>query len=156
MAVCSFFLLHMSSVSSPSQSGDPLRYDLGITNVMLWAMGCLTRKNILRCLAFLAQCRAVFVDLFHFLLLFVTFLLFVSFVSYFLLLKGVRFVNFCYFFTACNFCKLFFIVQASLFVTFYYFFTACNFHKLFFIVEKGQGNCFIIFTSGYPLIVSTN
>jgi len=37
----------------------------------------------------------VFVDFFHFLLLF---LLVVSFVSYFLLVKGVRFVIFCYFF----------------------------------------------------------
>jgi hypothetical protein len=98
MAVCSFFLLHMSSVSSPSQSGDLLRYDLGITSVMPWAVGCLTRKNILRCPAFFAQCRAVFVDLFHFLLLLVIFLLFVRFVNYFLLLKGVRFVTFCYFF----------------------------------------------------------
>ncbi len=43
------------------------------------------------------------------------FLLFVSFVIYFLLLKGVRFV------------------------IFYYFFTACNFDKLLFTVEKGQG-----------------
>jgi len=49
--------------------------------------GYLTRKKTQRCLA-------VFVDLFHFLLLF---LLFVTFVSYFLLLKGVRFVTFCYF-----------------------------------------------------------
>jgi hypothetical protein len=68
-------------------------------------------------------------------------------VCYFLLL----------FFTACNFYKLCF--YCSRFIVCYFlllFFTACNFHKLFFIVEKGQGNCFIIFTSGYPLIVSTN
>jgi hypothetical protein len=50
--------------------------------------------------------------------LFVTFLLLVTFISYFLLLKGVRFVTFCYFFTA------------------------CNFHKLPFTVEKGQGEGF--------------
>jgi len=37
------------------------------------------------------------------------FLLLVTFISYFLLLKGVRFVTFCYFFTACNFHKLLFI-----------------------------------------------
>ncbi len=40
--------------------------------------------------------------------LFVTFLLLVTFISYFLLLKGVKFVTFCYFFTTCNFHKLFF------------------------------------------------
>jgi hypothetical protein len=50
-----------------------LRYDPGITSVMPWAVGCLTRKNTLRCRAFFAQCRAIFVDLFHFLLLLVTF-----------------------------------------------------------------------------------
>jgi len=50
----------------------------------------------------------VFVDFFHFLLLF---LLVVSFVSYFLLVKGVRFVTFCYFFTICNFDKLLFTVE---------------------------------------------
>ncbi len=72
---------------------------------------------------------AVFVDFFHFLLLVVIFLLLVTFVSYFLLLKGVRFVTFCYFFIA------------------------CNFHKLLFTIEKGQG---LYCTSGYPLIVSTN
>ncbi len=43
---------------------------------------------------------AVFVDFSYFLLLF---LLAVSFVSYFLLGLGVRFVTFCYFFTACKF-----------------------------------------------------
>ncbi len=39
------------------------------------------------------------------------FLLVISFVSYFLLLKAVRFVTFCYFFTRCNFDKLLFIVE---------------------------------------------
>ncbi len=61
-----------------------LRYDPGIMGVMLWAVGCLTRKNTVRCRAFLGECRAVFVDLFHFLLLLVTF------------------------FTGRNFCKLLF------------------------------------------------
>jgi hypothetical protein len=37
------------------------------------AGGCLTRKNTQRCLAVFAQCLAIFVDLFHFLLLLVTF-----------------------------------------------------------------------------------
>jgi hypothetical protein len=46
-------------------------------SIMRWVVGCLTRKNTLRC-------RAVFVDLFHFLLLLVTF------------------------FTGCKFCKLLF------------------------------------------------
>jgi hypothetical protein len=64
---------------------------------------------------------AVFVDLFHFLLFFVTFLLLVTLVNYF------------------------FTIEGSLFVTFVTFFTACNFHELLFIVERGQGNCFIIF-----------
>ncbi len=50
----------------------------------------------------------VFVDFCYFLLFF---LLVVSFVSYFLLVKGVRFVIFCYFFTSCNFDKLFFTVE---------------------------------------------
>jgi hypothetical protein len=45
---------------------ETLRYDPGITSVMPLVGGCLTRKNTQRCLA-------VFVDLFHFLLLLVTF-----------------------------------------------------------------------------------
>jgi hypothetical protein len=60
-------------------------YNPGIMSVMPMAGGCFTRKNT-------QECLAVFVDLFHFLLLFL------SFVNYFLLLKGVRFVTFCYFF----------------------------------------------------------
>jgi hypothetical protein len=56
-----------------------------------------------------------FFDFFHFLLLFK---LFVTFVSYFLLLKGVRFITFS-------------------------FFTACNFQQLLFTVEKGQGLYYI-------------
>jgi len=36
------------------------------------------------------------------------FLLVVSFVNYFLLLKGVRFITICYFFTTGNYDKLFF------------------------------------------------
>jgi hypothetical protein len=48
------------------------------------AGGCLTAKKGAWCGAVLVRCGAVFVDLFHFLLLFVTFLLFVT---YFLLLK---------------------------------------------------------------------
>jgi hypothetical protein len=78
--------------------GEPYLYDPGITSVMSWAVGYLTRENTQECRAVFAQCRVVFVDLFHFLLFFVTFLLFVIFVTYFLLLKGVRFVTFCYFF----------------------------------------------------------
>ncbi len=53
------------------------------------------------------------------------FLLLVTFVSYFSLLKGVKFVTF---------------------------FTACNFDKLFFTIEKGQGNCFISYGKGCALI----
>jgi len=52
------------------------------------------------------------------------FLLLVSFVSYFLLSKGVRFVTFCYFFTA------------------------CNFQQLLFTVEKGQGEGFYTLCDG--------
>ncbi len=54
----------------------------------------------------------VFVDLFHFLLLFVTF------------------------FTGRKFCKLLFTGEKGKVC---YFFIACNFDKLFFTVEKGQG-----------------
>jgi hypothetical protein len=58
----------------------PYTYDLRTTLVVRGAGGCLTAKKG-------AWCGAVFVDLFHFLLLFVIFLLFVTFISYFLLLK---------------------------------------------------------------------
>jgi hypothetical protein len=62
------------------------------------------------------QCRALFVDLFHFLLLLVTF------------------------FTTCNFCKLLFNVERGKVRYFLLlFFTASNFDKLLFTVEKGQG-----------------
>jgi hypothetical protein len=64
-----------------------LRYDLGITSVMPWVVGCLTRKNTLWCRAFFAQCRAFFVDFCYFLLFLVTF------------------------FIGCKFCKLFFTVE---------------------------------------------
>ncbi len=76
------------------------------------ARGCLTAKKGAWCRAVLVRCGAVFVDLFHFLLLFViffivrnfykllfiaktgvkfvTFLLFVIFLNYFLLLRRAR------------------------------------------------------------------
>ncbi len=76
----------------------PYLYNPGIPSVMSMAGGCLTRKKTQRCLAVLGLCLAVFVDLFHFLLLFITFLLLVTFGSYFLLSKGVRFITFCTFF----------------------------------------------------------
>jgi hypothetical protein len=83
---------------------------------MPWAVGCLTRKNTKQCRGVFAQCRALFVDLFHFLLLLVTF------------------------FTAYNFCKLLFIVERGKVRYFLLlFFIAGNFDKLLFIVEKGQG-----------------
>jgi len=62
----------------------PYTYDLRTTLAMRGAGGCLTTKKGAWCRAVLVQCRACFVDLFHFLLLF---LLFVNFISYFLLLK---------------------------------------------------------------------
>jgi hypothetical protein len=43
-----------------------LKYDPGITSVMPWAVGCLTRENTKECWAFFAQCRVFFVDFFHF------------------------------------------------------------------------------------------
>jgi hypothetical protein len=90
-----------------------LRYDSGITSVMPGAGGCLTRKNTLWCRAFLAQCRAVFVDFCYFLLLI---------------------------FTIGNFYKLLFTVFRDKFYYFLlFFFTACKFQELFFIVEKDQG-----------------
>ncbi len=64
--------------------------------VMPWAVGCLTRKNTLWCRAFLGECRAVFVDLFHFLLLLITF------------------------FTGRKFCKLFFIGERGKVCYFFY------------------------------------
>jgi hypothetical protein len=80
------------------------------------AGGCLTTKKGAWCGAVLARCGAFFVDLFHFLLLFVTF------------------------FTARKFYKLLFTAKTGVkFVTFCYFFTVCNFLKLLFTVERGQG-----------------
>ncbi len=38
----------------------------GITSVMPWAVGCLTKENTQECRAFFTQCRALFVDFFHF------------------------------------------------------------------------------------------
>jgi len=63
----------------------------------------------------LSAVGAVFVDLFHFLLLF---LLLVTSLNYF------------------------FTIEGSFFVIF---FTIGNFHKLLFTIERGKGNCFIIF-----------
>jgi hypothetical protein len=83
---------------------------------MRGAGGCLTARKGAWCGAVLVRCGAVFVDLFHFLLLFVTF------------------------FTVRNFYKLLFTVKTGVkFVTFCYFFTVCNFFKLLFTIEKGQG-----------------
>jgi hypothetical protein len=59
-------------------------YDLRTTLVVRGAGGCLTTKKGPWCGAVLVRCGAVFVDLFHFLLLF---LLLVIFINYFLLLK---------------------------------------------------------------------
>ncbi len=89
-----------------------LRYDPGIMGVMPWAVGCLTGKNTLRCQAFLGECRAVFVDLFHFLLLLVTF------------------------FTGRKFCKLLFTGERGKVC---YFFTGCNFEQLLFTGPGGPG-----------------
>ncbi len=55
-------------------------YDLRTTLAVREARGCLTTKKGAWCGA-IVRCRAVFVDLFHF------FLLLVTFISYFLLLK---------------------------------------------------------------------
>ncbi len=59
-------------------------YDLRTTLIVRRAGGCLTTKKGPWCGAILVWCGAVFVDLFHFLLLF---LLLVTFINYFLLLK---------------------------------------------------------------------
>jgi hypothetical protein len=56
-------LIHRTCAKSPAY-----RYDSGIPSVMLVAGGCLSRKKGVGCLAVLAQCLAVFVDFFHFLL----------------------------------------------------------------------------------------
>jgi len=59
-------------------------YDLRTTFAVRGAGGCLTTKKGAWCGAVLARCGVFFVDLFHFLLLF---LLLVNFINYFLLLK---------------------------------------------------------------------
>ncbi len=83
---------------------------------MPWVVGCLTRKNTKQCRAVFAQCRVLFVGLFHFLLFLVTF------------------------FTTYNFCKLLFTVERGKVRYFLLlFFIAGNFDKLLFTVEKGQG-----------------
>jgi len=85
------------------------------------AGGCLTRKRrkrclavFTRCLAVFTRCLAVFVDFFHFLLLLVTFFTSRKFCKLLLLVKGVNFVTFCYFFIGCNFDKLLFTVKKGL------------------------------------------
>jgi hypothetical protein len=55
--------------------------------------------------------RLLLLTFFTFCYFWLLFLLLVTFVSYFLLVKGVRFVSFRYFFTACNFDKLFFTIE---------------------------------------------
>jgi hypothetical protein len=87
-----------------------------ITSVMPWAVGCLTRENTKECWAFIAQCRALFVDFFHLQLLLVTFFTAHKFCNYYLLLRGVMFVIF--------------LLLFLLFI---------SFKKLLFTVEKGQG-----------------
>jgi hypothetical protein len=57
---------------------------------------------------FIVMLRLFLLTFFTFCYFLLLFLLLITFVSYFLLLKGVRFVTFCYFFTACNFQQLFF------------------------------------------------
>jgi len=91
-------------------------YDLHTTLAVRGAGGYLTTKKGAWCGAVLVRSGAIFVDLFHFMLLFVIFLLLVNFISYFLLLK-----------------------QGQSLLFFVTFFTVCNFFKLLFTVEKGQG-----------------
>ncbi len=70
-----------------------------ITIVMPRGPGPLTGENTQECRGLFAQCRGLFVDFFSLLVTFsYFFLLVISFVNYFLLLKGVSFVTFCYFF----------------------------------------------------------
>ncbi len=72
-------------------------YDLRTTLVVRGAGGCLTTKKGPWCEAVLVRCGAVFVDLFHFLLLFVTFFIARNFYKLlFTAETGVKFVTFCY------------------------------------------------------------
>jgi hypothetical protein len=96
---------------------DTYTYDLRTTLIVREAGGCLTTKKGGWCGVVLVRCGPVFVDLFHFWLLLVTF------------------------FTVRKFYKLLFIAETG--VKFVTFFTVCNFLKLLFTVEKGQRNCFI-------------
>jgi hypothetical protein len=84
--------------------------------VMPWAVGCLTRKNTLRCRAFLGECRAVFVDLFHFLLLLIIF------------------------FTGRKFCKLLFTGERGKVCYFLLFFLlVVTLNNYFLLGQEGQG-----------------
>jgi hypothetical protein len=60
---------------------------------------------------FSVMLRLLLLIFFTFCYFLLPFLLLVTFINYFLLVKGVRFVTFCYFFTACNFDKLFFTIE---------------------------------------------
>jgi hypothetical protein len=74
-------------------------YDLRTTLTVRGAGGCLIAKKGTWCEAVLVRCGAVFVDLFHFLLLFVTFFTVRNFYKLlFTVETGVKFVTFCYFF----------------------------------------------------------
>jgi hypothetical protein len=69
-----------------------LRYDPGIMSVMPMAVGCLTMKNTQECMVVFSRCLVVFVDFFHFLLLFFTIY------KFFKLLYTVKRGKVCYFF----------------------------------------------------------
>ncbi len=74
-------------------------YDLRTTLAVRGAGGYLTTKKGAWCGAVLVRCGAFFVDIFHFLLLFVTFFIARKFYKLFFTAEtGVKFVIFCYFF----------------------------------------------------------
>jgi hypothetical protein len=79
------------------ETEDTYTYDLRTMLVVRGAGGCLTTKKGPWCGAVLVRCEAVFVDLFHFLLLFVTFFIARNFYKLFFTAEtGVKFVTFCY------------------------------------------------------------
>jgi hypothetical protein len=77
----------------------PYTYDLRTTLAVRGAGGCLTAKKGAWCGAVLVRCGAVFVDLFHFLLLFVIFFIVRNFYKLLFTAKtGVKFITFYYVF----------------------------------------------------------
>ncbi len=96
---CQFYFYVLVEINMGHIFQQPYTYDLRTTLAVRGAGGCLTTKKGAWCGAVLARCGAFFVDIFHFLLLFVTFFTARKFYKLLFPAKtGVKFVTFCYFF----------------------------------------------------------